>query len=375
MANNNDASASRAGKNLFSGVGRAEIQRYMAILDALPFPVRIADANTNWVCVNAASEKLFGLKRGEMLGKPCDHNKFCICGTDNCSLARAARGFSETFFKHGNSSYRVEVAVIRSAGGDISGFIEMIHDVTESANQEENLKSILNGMEALVTVCTPEEGRVLFLNDSIRKHFGIESDGVGRLCYEVLQGRDTPCPSCPAQQLIGEPDKTIVWDHKECVKGAVLRKTAKLIDWPGGEKAHLEYAVDITAITEAEEALKHREKMQKALNSAALVLMAKSTDAFANTMSEGVRIIADIVGVDRMSISRNVQKPDGLYASQVFRWSRRAGSSIPTIEELKENSYDRHISRWKDVLSSGECAGSRLVGAVRLRDCTCGTRM
>ncbi len=38
----------------------------------------------------------------------------------------------------------------------------------------ENLKSILNGMDALITVCSPDDGRILFLNDSIREYFGIK---------------------------------------------------------------------------------------------------------------------------------------------------------------------------------------------------------
>ena len=79
---------------------RSQAHWYESILDVLPFPVRISDAETNWMFVNAAAERLFGIKRGDMLGKPCDHNKFCICGTDNCSLERAKRGLFQTAFGH-----------------------------------------------------------------------------------------------------------------------------------------------------------------------------------------------------------------------------------------------------------------------------------
>ncbi len=116
---------------------------YAPVLDAMPFPVRVADADTNWIYVNTAAEKLIGVKREDMIGKPCDHNKFCICGTDNCSLSRARRGVLETQFKHDDSSYKVEVAVLRDSQGDISGFVEMIHDITESANNKESLKNMM----------------------------------------------------------------------------------------------------------------------------------------------------------------------------------------------------------------------------------------
>ncbi len=87
------------------------------------------------------------------------------------------------------------------AAGDVTGFIETVYDITESVNQQKNFKSILNGMDALITVCDPVDGRILFLNDSIRAYFGIESDGVGQICYKLLQGLDSPCPSCPYRKL------------------------------------------------------------------------------------------------------------------------------------------------------------------------------
>ncbi len=355
MTKNINAQGLRAEANRIYEAKQPEADRYTAILDAIPFPVRIADADTNWTSVNASAEKLFGIRREEMLGKPCDHNKFCICGTDNCSLVRARRGLMETFFEHEGSSYRVEVAVVRDEDGNISAYIEMIHDITESAMQEKNLKSILNGMEAFVTVCTPEEGRILFLNDSIRKHFGIESDGVGRVCYEVLQKRDSPCPCCPYQRLIEEPDKTIMWDHLECLKGAVLRKTAKLIDWPGGKKAHLEYAIDVTALRKAEEALRHREDMLAALNKAAIILLSQNEENYDEKITEGAAIIAGIANIDRISLYQNIKENDVLYGSQIYRWRKETGSSLPVREELLKKPYAQFLPHWPEILATGRC--------------------
>ncbi len=224
--------------------------------------------------------------------------------------------------------------------------------MTDSAD---NLKSILNGMDALIAVCTPEDGRILFLNDSIREFFGIESDGVGQICHKLLQGRDEPCPACPYQQLREEPDKIIVWDHTDEIKGRTLHKAARLIDWPGGKKAYLGYAIDVTDLMDVKGALEHRDNMLDALNSAAIALLSQNEETFVETMTEGIGFIADIAGIDRMSVSRNTKKPDGLYASQIFRWSKNAGSTLPLMEELIENSYDRHIPRWRDVLAAGEC--------------------
>ncbi|MDR1748879.1 MAG: PAS domain-containing protein, partial [Spirochaetaceae bacterium] len=224
------------------------------------------------------------------------------------------------------------------------------------------LKSILNGVEALITVCDPENFEILFLNDSIREYFGIEGDGIGQVCYTLLQNLDKPCDSCPYLRLQTEPDKTLIWEHREAVKGSILRKTARLIDWPGGKRAHLEYAVDITELRKAQEASEHREQMLGVLNRATFVLLSQSGETFRDTMTAGVGLIAGIVHFDRMSMSQNIENPDGLYATQIYRWSKQTGSAIPAVEELTRNSYSRHIPRWKDVLASGECIN----GPVRL---------
>ncbi len=180
--------------------------------------------------------------------------------------------------------------------------------------------------------------------------FGIEGDGVGEICYKLLQGKDEPCESCPYDRLLKEPDKTFVWNHRESVKDRALRKTARIIDWPGGKKAHLEYAVDITSLMETEEALQHRGKMLDALNQAAIILLSQSEDTFLEAMSEGVSLIAEITGTDRMSVSRNARKPDGLYATHIFSWSRENGAEIP-----EGTSADKYTPNWEAALVSGEC--------------------
>ncbi|MDR2900649.1 MAG: GGDEF domain-containing protein [Treponema sp.] len=125
------------------------------------------------------------------------------------------------------------------------------------------LRSVLNGIESLICVCDCDTFEILFLNDSIRKHFQLKGDGVGQKCYKLLQNLDEPCDVCPYKELIQEPNKTFIWEHHERVKGSILRKTAKLIDWPDGRKAHLEYAVDITELRQIQETVLHLETKAK----------------------------------------------------------------------------------------------------------------
>lgn len=108
-------------------------------------------------------------------------------------------------------------------------------------------------------------------------------------------------------------------------------------------------------LEKARASLLRRETMLGSLNRAAIALLSPKDTAFDETLTEGVSIITELAPIDRASISRNIEKPDGLYATQIYRWNRKAGAALTPLAELRENSYDRHIPRWRDVLGAGEC--------------------
>lgn len=127
-----------ANQRQYKSVLRAQMQAqsqadwYKYILDALPFPVRVADADKKWIYINSPAASLFEVRREDMLGKPCFHKKFSICGTKNCSLARAKQGLYQTDFEHDGSPYHMEVKILMNAQGAISGYVELIYDVTKA---------------------------------------------------------------------------------------------------------------------------------------------------------------------------------------------------------------------------------------------------
>ncbi|MDR2888676.1 MAG: response regulator [Lachnospiraceae bacterium] len=215
------------------------------------------------------------------------------------------------------------------------------------------LKSILNGLNAFICVTVPETGEILFLNDNIRKAFNISDDGIGQYCYTLIQGLDRKCDFCPYNQLQLDPDQVIVWDHCES-DGRTHQKTALLIDWPGGHKAHLEYGIDITAIKQVAEALEDREQMLSALNQAALLLLSFREGQFVEAMSDGLSIIADIAHFDRMSVFQNYEQDNRLYATQTYRWDHRSGGSAPPHHYLTDLSYADVAPSWQTILAGGD---------------------
>ena len=107
-----------------------QFHRYRAILDATPLPISVTDSDMNWTFVNKAVEKFLGMKREDMMGAPCSNWNAHICNTPDCGIARVKRGLNQTFFKHNDSSYKVDVEVLKDLNGETSGFIEVVQDIT-----------------------------------------------------------------------------------------------------------------------------------------------------------------------------------------------------------------------------------------------------
>ena len=104
---------------------------YESILDSIPFPVSVQDVDEKWAFINATLEKVLREQRERLLGVPCGSWGLSICNTENCAIACAKRGLKQTRFSYEGSSYQVDVGVLKGLQGEITGYIEVIQDITE----------------------------------------------------------------------------------------------------------------------------------------------------------------------------------------------------------------------------------------------------
>ena len=117
---------------------------YRSILDATPLPITVTDNDMNWTFVNKAVEDFLGTKLEDMLGKPCSNWNAHICNTPNCGIACVKRGVKQTFFTQNERSHKVDVEILKDLNGEVSGFIEVVQDITqveEMAKQEGEAKA------------------------------------------------------------------------------------------------------------------------------------------------------------------------------------------------------------------------------------------
>jgi len=106
------------------------------------------------------------------------------------------------------------------------------------------------------------------------------------------------------------------------------------------------------------EALERREKMAAALNRAAISFLSQSEETFEDTMTIGIREIADMFNLDRFSVWRNFNMPDAIHTSQIYRWDRESGGTTAPTAGLEDVTYAQLAPRWEKILASGKTINS-----------------
>jgi len=109
---------------------------YESILDATPLPISVTSTDMKWTFVNKAVEDFLGIRRKDLIGKPCSNLGTNICNTTDCGVACAKRGLEQTFFIHEEKSYQVDVATLKGRNGDTLGYIEVVQDITHIHEHE-----------------------------------------------------------------------------------------------------------------------------------------------------------------------------------------------------------------------------------------------
>jgi signal transduction histidine kinase/DNA-binding response OmpR family regulator len=103
---------------------------YNSILNAIPLPITVTDADTNWTFINKAVEKFLGITLEDAIGRPCSNWGSVICNTEDCGIACVRRGINQTYFSRGDSSYKVDVTILRDLNEKTIGYIEIVQDIT-----------------------------------------------------------------------------------------------------------------------------------------------------------------------------------------------------------------------------------------------------
>ncbi|MCL2184352.1 MAG: ATP-binding protein [Treponema sp.] len=132
---------------------------YKSILDAIPLPVSVTDANTCWTFINSRAEDFLGVKFEKIEGFPCCNWGAQICNTPSCGIECAKRGIKQTFFTHKNESYKVDIEILKDINGETAGYIEVVQDITqleEMARRQMEAESVSKAKSAFIATMSHE---------------------------------------------------------------------------------------------------------------------------------------------------------------------------------------------------------------------------
>jgi PAS domain S-box-containing protein len=173
--------------------------------------------------------------------------------------------------------------------------------VAENKSQSSNisisvLTSILNGMDAYLYVTDPETDEILFINDKMKNHFGIEDSGVGKTCWKILQKNMTSrCDFCPLHKLREYPDEVVVWEETNPVTGRTYQNSDSFIEWTGNRLVHLQHSVDITDMKNAERNIVERLEQQELMSAMSQSFI--SPDSMQNLINNALRMVGVFMNV------------------------------------------------------------------------------
>ncbi len=155
--------------------------------------------------------------------------------------------------------------------------------------QEALTKLALDCQDFLCYISDTETYELYYINQALKDAFGIVSDEeyLGKLCYKVLQHKDSPCEFCNNSQLaLGEK---IIWEVDNPVANARYSLVDTLINYNGRE-ARVELAFDISNQHKRVEFLSQKLSMDETLMRCVHALMNDSK------IGEAVISLLSIIG-------------------------------------------------------------------------------
>ncbi len=134
--------------------------------------------------------------------------------------------------------------------------------IMQRKRTEEEMKVLMDSLDALVYVSDMETYELLFINEYGRNIWG---DIIGKICWKMLQFRQSgPCEFCTNDKLIdenGAPTGVYVWEHYNTNNQAWYECRNRAIRWTNGRIVRMEIATNITERKRAQEMMIQTEKM------------------------------------------------------------------------------------------------------------------
>lgn len=205
-----------------------------------------------------------------------------------------------------------------------------------------NTLSLLNEISELVYVSDPETYELLFVNQTGCQTLHLENYKQKK-CYEVLQGKTSPCEFCTNDRLCD--DNFYTWEFTNPSIGRHFLLKDKIIQWRG-KTARMEIAFDITELELQKQELKNMLDVQTLITNCVRMLYA--VDNLDQTINAVLTQIGEFLVSDRAYV---FEIKDELM-NNTHEWT--APGISPQLEKLQQLDLSL-ISDWLPFFEKNDC--------------------
>lgn len=205
-----------------------------------------------------------------------------------------------------------------------------------------NTLSLLNEISELVYVSDIETYELLFVNQTGCQTLHLESYE-HKKCYEVLQGKTSPCEFCTNSRLCD--DNFYTWEFTNATIGRHFLLKDKIIQWRG-KTARMEIAFDITERELQKQELKNMLDVQTLITKCVRMLYA--VDDLDQTINAVLTQIGEFLISDRAYV---FEIKDQLM-NNTHEWT--APGISPQLEKLQQLDLSL-ISDWLPFFEKNDC--------------------
>ena len=205
-----------------------------------------------------------------------------------------------------------------------------------------NTLSLLNEISELVYVSDPETYELLFVNQTGCQTLHLENYK-HKKCYEVLQGKTSPCEFCTNDRLCD--DNFYTWEFTNPSIGRHFLLKDKIIQWHG-KTARMEIAFDITERDLQKQELKNMLDVQTLITNCVRMLYA--VDDLDQTINAVLTQIGEFLVSDRAYV---FEIKDELM-NNTHEWT--APGISPQLEKLQQLDLSL-ISDWLPFFEKNDC--------------------
>jgi PAS domain S-box-containing protein len=281
-------------------------------------------------------------------------------------LGRSPMGGIEVVMQRRDASQfdaRLYVSPLIDAQGDQTGWMTSVTNITEAKRVRDQLTAaherfttVLEGLDAAVSVVSVQRGELLFANRSYRLWFSANPDAH----VQLTGGRITPDDfldgdesvddfgGLPAQALTNAGSDTHEVFMDKVQKWFDVR--ARYVQWTDGHLAQMLIATDITTRKQTEEAAARQ--AEKSQFTSRLITMGEMASTVAHELNQPLAAISNYCsGMITRVQSGNIDTEQLVGAlEKTSRQAQRAGQIIHRIRQfVKRSEPQRQPSRVRDI--------------------------